>query len=815
MKNYRDILLRRGIDKEKSARWSVDAFQATTLDELLERVVSNALILYEGTLCVLLLIEDSHLVIKAVCGFGQEVVIGSKIPIDGSFSGRLVKRGEPRLFSDVSQVLSQYRNEQCYRGSMISTPLVFNKNIIGILNICRCDDNREDFSREEFNRVISYGSQVAFAIRSQQLKGERTAELKESEKRFKDITDNAREWIWEVDAKGKYVYGSPVIEKILGYKVEEVLTKHFYDLFHPEEREELKQAAFEAFARREPFYEFVNRNIHKDGKEVWLLTSGVPLVDENGELRGYRGVDVDITERKQAEKALRTSEQRYRLLAENVSDIIWTMDMNLNITYISPSVEQLIGYAPEELLGKSLSLILPARSFETFISIFEQERVLSEDKSTHDLKPRTLELETKCKDGTPLWTEAKFSFLYDPLSRKAVALVGVTRDISERKKLQLQFLQSQKMETIGRLAGGIAHDFNNMLTGIINYADLVNKELEPDHAVSDDVCQIVTIAKRAANLTNQLLVFSRRQMVAPRVVNLNDIISDTDRMLRRIIKETVEFVTVLSPDLDLVNVDVAQIQQVIINIVVNASDAMPSGGKLFIETSNMFFDSSYTDKYVDLSPGEFVLLAVSDTGVGMDKETREHIFEPFFTTKEVGKGTGLGLATVYGIVKQHKGYVHVYSEEGHGTTFKVYLPVVKDKQKEIVPQGDVISLRKAEETILLVEDDELVRKVVIRILGDLGYKIIEACEGKQALERISEYGDKIDIVITDLVMPGMSGKELAKRIVDIIPDCKILFVSGYTSDFVTYEELINKNTDFLQKPFTAESLIKKLDNLLD
>ena len=232
MKNYRDILLRRGIDKEKSARWSVDAFQATTLDELLERVVSNALILYEGTLCVLLLIEDSHLVIKAVRGFGQEVVIGSKIPIDGSFSGRLVKRGEPRLFSDVSQVLSQYRNEQCYRGSMISTPLVFNKNIIGILNICRCDDNREDFSREEFNRVISYGSQVAFAIRSQQLIGERTAELKESEKRFKDITDNAREWIWEVDAKGKYVYGSPVIEKILGYKVEEVLTKHFYDLFH-------------------------------------------------------------------------------------------------------------------------------------------------------------------------------------------------------------------------------------------------------------------------------------------------------------------------------------------------------------------------------------------------------------------------------------------------------------------------------------------------------------------------------------------------------------------------------------------------------
>jgi CheY-like chemotaxis protein len=371
------------------------------------------------------------------------------------------------------------------------------------------------------------------------------------------------------------------------------------------------------------------------------------------------------------------------------------------------------------------------------------------------------------------------------------------------------------MEAIGRLAGGIAHDFNNLLTAINGYSDLGLRKIADDSPVRRNLNEIRKAGERAAGLTRQLLAFSRKQVLQPKVLQLNSIIADIDKMLKRLIGEDVALLTVLNPALEQIKADPGQIEQILMNLVVNARDAMPKGGKLTIETANVYLDEEYARSHNSVQPGSYIMLAVSDTGHGIDAKTRERIFEPFFTTKEVGKGTGLGLSTVYGIVKQSGGNIWVYSEVGRGTTFKVYFPIVKQPAEAIQRLTRPIELPGGSETVLLVEDEDLVRKMAKEILQMSGYYVLEARQGIEALALTKEFDKPIHLMVTDVVMPQMSGPELAGHLERSSPHIRVLYMSGYTDEAIVHHGVLKEGVAFLEKPFTPDALALKVREVLD
>jgi two-component system, cell cycle sensor histidine kinase and response regulator CckA len=396
------------------------------------------------------------------------------------------------------------------------------------------------------------------------------------------------------------------------------------------------------------------------------------------------------------------------------------------------------------------------------------------------------------------------------------AVVGyekIVEDVTERRALEEQLRQSQKMEAVGRLAGGVAHDFNNLLTVIKGYSELLLDELKESESQREEVEEIRKAADRAAMLTRQLLAFSRQQVLAPKVLDMNSIVSEMDKLLRRLLGEDIGLFTSLEPALGRVKADPGQIEQVIMNLAVNARDAMPRGGKLTIETANAELDETYAHEHVGAKAGSFVMLAVSDNGQGMTEQVRERVFEPFFTTKEMGKGTGLGLSTVYGIVKQSDGYVWVYSEPGVGTSFKVYLPRV-DAPIEAAAKKPTTTELNGTETVLLVEDEDGVRALVRQVLQKRGYTVLEARSGKDALLECERQQGKIDLLLTDVVLEQMSGRELAEKLSPLRPEMKVLYISGYTDDAIVHHGVLTAGKAFLQKPFTTEALARKIRSVL-
>jgi CheY-like chemotaxis protein len=371
------------------------------------------------------------------------------------------------------------------------------------------------------------------------------------------------------------------------------------------------------------------------------------------------------------------------------------------------------------------------------------------------------------------------------------------------------------MEAIGRLAGGVAHDFNNLLSVINGYSDLAMHRLSKNHMLQKDLSMIYQAGKKAEALTRQLLAFSRRQVMQPRIISLNTLLSELEKMLKRLIEEDIQLITKKDPDLGAVKADPIQMEQVLLNLVVNSRDAMPQGGKLIIETNNVTLSEDLVQERVTMAAGPYVMIAVTDTGMGMDEQTRANIFEPFFTTKEKGKGTGLGLSTVYGIIKQSGGYIWVYSEPGKGTTFKIYLPKVAEEVEDIEMRKSPPETLKGKETILLVEDDQGVRDVSEVILKQFGYQVLKAGNGEEALEIIKDNGENIQLMITDLVMPGMSGKELTDRLNGLGNGFKVLYLSGYTDEAILHHGILDKGIDFLAKPFGTEELLRKVREVLD
>jgi two-component system cell cycle sensor histidine kinase/response regulator CckA len=633
--------------------------------------------------------------------------------------------------------------------------------------------------------------------------------LRESEERYRLLFENNPQPMWVFDNETlAFLAVNEAACQHYGYTRKEFLAMTIRDLRPAEDVPALLQTLG---SQSDEFHKAgAWRHCKKDGTEIAVEIASHPLLFTGRPAQLI--LATDVTERMRAEEALRQSEQRYRDIFDFATVGIYQSRPDGSLITVNAPLAEILDYdSPEDLLRHNLS--------EIYSDPAQRRALIAQYEPT--AKSHRLEVQWKRKDGTPIWLEldARAVRNADGTTRY---FEGFVHDISERKtseeekkRLQEQLVQAQKMEAVGQLAGGIAHDFNNLLTAITGYSELLLGELPPEDLRRSHAEEIRKAGERAASLTQQLLAFSRRQVLEPKVLDVNIVVSDIERMLRRLIGEHIELKTRKAPDLWKVKADPGQLEQAILNMVLNARDAMPNGGTLAITTSNADLDENFARTHVPTQPGSYVMVAVSDTGVGISDEVKARLFEPFFTTKERGKGTGLGLSTTYGIVKQSGGYLWCDSEVGRGTTFQVFLPRVEEPVSEVVERKASPPIHPGDETVLLVEDEPEVRSLVQRILKTQGYTVVTAANPDEALAVAREFKGAIQLMVTDVVMPGMSGLQLAERLTPTRPDMKVLFVSGYTNDAIGHQGVLDPGTAFLQKPFTPNALARKVREVLE
>jgi PAS domain S-box-containing protein len=616
----------------------------------------------------------------------------------------------------------------------------------------------------------------------------------------------------------------------------EAINKTDFDMFSKEHAELAFADEQEIVRTGRPIVEKEEKETWPDGRESWVLTTKLPLVDGNGEVIGTMGISRDITERKRMERELeehrlhletqvaaRTAElalanellqqdadelrQSHRLLQsimEGVNEVIFVKDLQGRYVMINAPGAQMIGHSVAEVIGKTDFEIVPAETAKAATA--------TDAQVLHTGETHTYEVAVPFPSGVRTFLATK-SPHFGP-SGEIIGLVGVSLDVTDRRQLEQQIQQAQKMEAIGTLSGGIAHDFNNILTVIKGYTGLLLEGTQDPRQLAL-VQHIDQAADRASSLTRQLLAYSRRQVLQPKIINLNSLVMNLNKMLQRLIGEDIQMRTVAASNLGSVKADPGQIEQVIMNLAVNARDAMPEGGKLILETTNIVLDEIYAQKHPGTLAGRYVMLAVSDTGVGMDVETRSRIFEPFFTTKGIGRGTGLGLSMVYGIVKQSGGSIEVYSELGQGTTFKIYLPRIEEPAELLAAKESLADRLQGSETILLVEDDAQVRDLAASILTSCGYIVLSADSAHAVISECEQYDGDIHLLLTDVVMPGSGGREIALQVRARRPFTKVLYMSGYTTNAIIHHGVLDPGTHFLQKPFTPATLSAKVREVLD
>ena len=623
---------------------------------------------------------------------------------------------------------------------------------------------------------------------------------REAERRAQRMVESATVGMWTLDQEGRTTFMNARMANIFGVESANAVGASFEQFLAPQDWPDAGERLADRKAGASSAHE--QRFRKPDGSVGVLWVEGSPMYDDRGRYEGVLGIVTDITERRRAEEALRASEARYRLMFDKSPLPKWLYDVEtLRFLDVNEVALHDLGYSRDEFLAMTIRDIRPP---EDVPALLEAERHV-------ELLPKFGVWRLRKKSGEIIQVElTKHSFtLGDRACRLAVG-----RDVTERLRLEEQLRQAQKMEAVGRLAGGVAHDFNNVLSVILSYGEMLLDDMKPGDPVRADIEEIHKAGKRATDLTRQLLMFSRQQVLAPKVLDLNDVLTSMDKMLQRILGADVDLVSMPTQPLGRVRADPSNIEQVIMNLVVNARDAMPRGGQLTMETDNVVLDDAYAQAHLGVKPGPHVMLAVSDTGTGMDKATLARIFEPFFTTKESGKGTGLGLSTVFGVVQQSGGSVWVYSEVGKGTTFKVYLPRV-DAAVEVA--GETVPPRtlRGSETILLVEDDEQVRVVARGILRRSGYHVIEARNAGEALLLSEKHPTPIHLLLSDVVMPQMSGPELAKRLASARPDMRVLCMSGYTDDSIVRHGVLEAHIAYLQKPIAPEALTTRVREVLD
>jgi two-component system cell cycle sensor histidine kinase/response regulator CckA len=640
--------------------------------------------------------------------------------------------------------------------------------------------------------------------------------LRESEEKYRTILENIEDGYYETDLPGNLTFFNDSLCRMLGYSRDEMMGMSNKQYTDEENRKKLFQAFNEVYRTGEPTKAFDWGVFTKDGKKLFGEVSVSLIRDSKGQPTGFRGIARDITQRKQAEEALRSEKQRFQTLLENAPFGMIVVGQGGNFKYINSKFIELFGYELNEIPGGREWFRKAYPDPEYRHHVIETWINDSNISGPGEKIPRIFT--ATCKDGTKKiirFITVQLGTGEYLMSCEDVTLVQ--RAEEEKAALAEQLRQSQKMEAIGRLAGGIAHDFNNLLTVIRGYSQLSLLELKAGDKLRENIEEVQRATQRASELTHHLLAFGRRQIMEMKILDLNTLLKDLDKMLHRVIGEDIKLTYLLSDEIGKIRVDPGQMEQVILNLAVNARDAMPSGGKLTIETSNAELDEAYAHTHIGSKPGRYAMLSVSDTGVGMTPEIRERAFDPFFTTKETGKGTGLGLSTCYGIVKQSGGNIWAYSEPGRGTTFKIYLPRVDESLKEETEAEDkTAEILKGDETILAVEDEIEVRKLVAQILTGQGYRVIEASDGEEALKVAQENsGRRIHLLLTDVVMPGMSGRELAEMLAFLNPGLKILYMSGYTDNAIVNHGVLEDGVNYIQKPFTLDALARKVREVLD
>jgi PAS domain S-box-containing protein len=545
---------------------------------------------------------------------------------------------------------------------------------------------------------------------------------------------------------------------------------------------------------------------------VQALRSGAHDFLSKGKLaRLLPAIDRELREtkvreaRRRAERELRASEQRYRRIVETTNEGVWEIDAGSSIAFVNARMATLLQWSEDQILGRPVLDFVHDESRRDFAARLELRAGGSAGHTEMRLRKR---------DGSDLWVLLDLTSIVAASGEYQGALIMAV-DVTARKRLEDQLLQAQKLEAVGRLAGGVAHDFNNLLSVILSYAAFSLDALDATHPIRADLEEVIKAGERAADLTHQLLAFSRRQVLEFKTLDLNQVLSGMQKMLRRLLREHIELRFIPAQALGKVRADPGQMEQVVMNLVVNAQDAMPNGGRITIETADAELDDSYAASHFGVEPGHYVMLTITDTGAGIDRETRTRIFEPFFTTKEKGKGTGLGLATVLGIVEQSRGHISVQSEPGVGTTFRIYLPRTEERLDSVIPPTPLPATFRGDETILLVEDEDSIRAVLRTVLVRHGYTVLEAQNGGEAFLLSERYRSKIQLLITDLIMPRMSGRELAERLQPTRPKIKVLYVSGYTEDSAITEGVLGPGIAFLQKPIRPDAFLCKVRNVLD
>jgi PAS domain S-box-containing protein len=803
---------------------------------------------------------------------------GNSYPLTGSIGEEIIRTRKSLLVQTEDQdelirhsphLLTTF---QAGLRSMLSVPLISQDQVIGILHIRSLRINA--YTGKEVKLAEEVGNQIAGAIASASLYGE-LKEAKETlqkrEEEFRELYDHAPLGYHEYNREGKITRVNKTDLEMLGYTAEEMIGQPMWK-FNFEEEFAKKQILAKLAGRLPPGSNLVRTYRRKDGSTFPVLIEDRLLKDGRGQIIGIRCTIQDITKRKRAEEAQRKSEEEATRLAEKsavMAEIGQIISSTLNIEEVyklfSAKVKSLIPYdritinliskdgdfltdryvEGESVPGRNIGDIFSRAGTLTEAMILNRRGLMIDSQDENEIAVKYPGLLPELRAGyrsflsIPLisgdqpigglhfrskghrvYSEKDLNLAESIANQIAGAIASAQlffeheRTEKEKASLQQQLHQSQKMEAIGNLAGGIAHDFNNLLTIINTNAQLTLTELKDWDPLKERLESIHKAGERAVNLTRQLLALSRRQVVDMKVIDLNSLLQELGKMLVRVIGEDIALSTIMAKDLGRVKADPGQIEQVILNLVVNARDAMPSGGKLAIETANVELDREYTHTHLVVKPGRYVMLSVSDTGVGMSPEVRERVFEPFFTTKE--KGTGLGLSTVYGVVKQSGGYIWAYSEPGRGSTFKIYLPQVDEPLGEEIRKKVVKGmLPGGKETILVAEDEEEVRKLAVDILRKQGYRILEAPHGGDAFLICEQGKEPVDLLLTDVVMPGLNGPELARRLKYFYPEMKVLFMSGYTDNTIFQQGVLDQGMFFLQKPFSVEGLAAKVREVLD